>query len=288
VLRDRGPAPLWLGIAFAVLALGCTDQDETITLAPIVLGMSSTMGASYDDGELTIYEAKLPVRLPIARVDAATLNSLRETRPVPYGRMPWLHASDVELQVSWTLTNLDPDSHAVEILIDPWNEFARYWPGMAVTSLERQQFLPNLSGIDTMLALPGTSSGKASRRFGTFTFHDMRELAIDLATVMNIIENGPAPDPEDADQDPRVLLVNHAFAVENRSYDDPLIAAYIPGVIAGLIGFDLGLRTYAPANLAIEIVVELLDRDSGKVLDRHSDGERMPVPSRYITAGYGG
>jgi hypothetical protein len=194
----------------------------------------------------------------------------------------------VELQVSWTLTNLDPEPHAIEILIDPWNEFVRYWPGMAVTSVERQQFLPNLSGIDTMIELPGTSRGDASRRFGTFTFHDLRELAIDLATVMNILQNGPAPDPENPDQDPRVLLVNHTFHIQNRSFDDPLIAAYIPAVIAGLIGFDLGLRSYAPANVALEIVVELLDRKSGKVLDRHSGGDPIPVPAQSITAGYAG
>jgi hypothetical protein len=287
-LGDRGPARWLVALGLAALAIGCGEADETHTLKPIVLGMSSSLGPSYDDGDLVIYEAKLPVRLPILRPHTAALKSLQATNVPPYGRMPWLQKDEVALQVSWTLTNLDPDPHAVEILIDPWNEFVRYWPGIAVTDVAREQFLPNLSGIDVMLELPGTSSGSASRRFGTFTFQDMDELAIDLATVMSILDSGPAPDPDNPDQDPRVMLVNHAFAVENRSFHDPLIAPYIPDLIAGLIGFDLGLRSYAPANLAIEIVVELLDRGSGKVLSRDDEGETLPVPTAFITAGYGG
>jgi len=123
---------------------------------------------------------------------------------------------------------------------------------------------------------------------GTFTYQDMEEVVIDLATVMNIIENGPAGDPADPDSDPKVTLANHAFNIKNRSYDDPLVAPYIPGTIAGLTGFDIGLRTYAPANLAIEIVVEVVDKDSGKVVDRDSDREILRVPNDYITVGYGG
>jgi hypothetical protein len=116
----------------------------------------------------------------------------------------------------------------------------------------------------------------------------MDEVATDFATVMNILKFGPAADPANPDEDPKVTLANHAFAVENRSFDDPLVAPFVPQVIAGLVGFDIGLRTYEPANLAIELVVEVLDKDSGKVLARDDDAEPIPIPTQYITVGSGG
>lgn len=280
-----GPA---LAIGLALTAIGCGDSDETQTMNAVALGMTSDMAASYDDGELTMFEVKLPVQLRISRPTQEERQALHQDNVAPYGRSPWITTDDVEVQVSWTLTNLDPDAHAVEILVDPWNEFGRYWPGLALVDADREEFLPNLSGIDILMELPGTDSGGESRRRGTFTYQDMNELAIDLATVMNIIENGPTADPANPEEDPSVMYANHAFAVENRSFSDPLVQPYIPGVIAGLTGFDIGLRTYEPANLAIELVVEVLDKDSGKVVERDSDREILDPPDEYITVGFGG
>ncbi len=65
----------------------------------------------------------------------------------------------------------------------------------------------------------------------------------------------------DAADNPAVGLINHVFNVQNRSYNDVLVKQYIPPVIAGLTGFDLGLRTYEPANVAIEIVIEIVDTE---------------------------
>jgi hypothetical protein len=99
---------------------------------------------------------------------------------------------------------------------------------------------------------------------------------------------GPTADPANPEDNPQVTLANHAFAIENRSFEDPLIAPFIPKIIAGLVGFDIGLRTFEPANLAIEIVVELLDKDSEKVLLRDDTREPLPIPGNYVTVGYGG
>lgn len=277
-----------LGMVVGVATLGCTESEETHTMKPLVLGMTSNMGASYESEEMTMYEVKLPVQLRIAQPTNEERDALYQETVVPYEHAPWVTIDEVKVQVSWTLSNLDPDPHNVEILLDPWNEFGRYWPGLALVDADDEEFLPNLSGIDILMELPGTSSGDSSRRFGTFTYQDMDEVAIDLATVMNILQNGPQPDPANPDEDPTVTLANHAFAVENRSFNDPLVAPFVPQVIAGLVGFDIGLRTYEPANLAIELVVEVLDKDSGKVLARDDDSEPVPIPAAYITVGYGG
>lgn len=280
---------LAFAIALGLGSVACGNDDEKRTLKPVQLGMTSDMGAIYDDGEMQLYEVKLPVRFPIRAPDGSEVAGLQQG-VMPYGVEPFILNEDVKVQISWTLSNLDPDPHYVELLIDPWNEFGRYWPGLALVDAEDEESLPNLSGKDIPFDLPGVNEDRESRKHGVFTFQDMDELAIDFATVMNIIATAPPPDPMgDAEDNPAVALVNHTFAVENKSYNDPYIAAYIPAVIAGLTGIDLGLRTYEPANIAVEIVIEVVGKgeDSDKVIPREDDGDTalLPEPAQFITIG---
>src|SRR4029077_5917631 len=104
---------------------------------------------------------------------------------------------------------LEKDGQNVEILIDPWNEFGRYVPGVNVGE---EETVPNLSGIDLLIHVDGMQ-----RRTGTFTFDDMDEVAIDLATVENIlVQNPPEPAmpgvPAASDNGPNANgLVNPTF-----------------------------------------------------------------------------
>lgn len=274
---------LMLGV-LAALATGCGKKEEKQTLEPVQLGMTDQMAAIYDQNEVQIYEVKLPVRFPIKAPSAADLAQLSASPVAPYPRAPWFTKDDVKIQVTWTLTNLDPYPHNVELLVDPWNEFGRYWPGMVVTDAQRGEEMPNLSGIDVLMHVDGTDSGESSRKHGTMTYEDMNELAIDLGTAMNIIATAPPPDPTmDAADNPAVGLINHAFNVQNRSYNDVLVKQYIPPVIAGMTGFDLGLRTYEPANVAIEIVIEIVDTGEEKVVPRDKSDPILPEPTEYIT-----
>jgi hypothetical protein len=268
----------------AAALLGCGDDVEERTLEQtIVVGMTSNMAATYDDDEITFYEVKAPIdpTLPIERPTQAELETLRQYPTPPYGRRPWLFHDELELQLTWTLSNLDPDDRAVRILIDPWNEFGRYWPGFTVTDAQQGEQLPNLSGIDLYLIVPGTASGRESRVRGVFTWADMDELAIDLATVINVIETVQPAEGEE--YDPRASYVNHAFDVRNRSDDDPLIAPYIPAAIPALTGFDVGLRTFEPANVAIEVSIELRDHGSGRIVPEGGGDELIGIPRRWIT-----
>ena len=126
-----------------------------------------------------------------------------------------------------------------------------------------------------------------SRRHGTLTFQDVDEIAIDFATVINIIANPPPPE-DGSDVGPEVIYVNHAFAVENRSFQDPLIQDYIPSVIPALIGFDLGLRTREPANISVEVALELVDETGERVREDDSTAELLPEPEEYVTVGTAG
>ena len=85
------------------------------------------------------------------------------------------------------MSNLDAEAHNVELLLDPWTEFARYVPGVNVGE---ESTIPDLSGIDLLTRVEGLQ-----RKTGTFTFDDMDEVATDLATTQNILLSMPAMPP---------------------------------------------------------------------------------------------
>lgn len=257
----------WLALAVSGCALAC-DDDDTRRLDPISVAMTEDFAPIYSDNELTIYETKTSVMLPIIAPRQEQLERLSSDAADPFERLPWVDREDVRVQVTWTLSNLDADSHNVWVMVDPWNEFARYEPAVHVSDDEAVR---DFSGIDMLFALPGLDDAAPPRITGTFTFDDMDELAVDLATVFKILQDA-APTGED-DEDPRATLVNHAFNVRDRSHRSPLLEPYRPSVVPGLVGFDFGLRTSEPANVALEILVEL--RDEG---DRVAgSGERAPL-----------
>ena len=114
------------------------------------------------------------------------------------------------------ITNLDDASNTVELLVDPWNPYVKYKPGVEIVSDE--ETLPDFSGYDRYYVL-----GQKERLVGTLVPDDTRELANDLATVMNI----SVIDPTDPDGNG---LFNHTFNLQNRSTrpTDLLIEPYIP------------------------------------------------------------
>jgi hypothetical protein len=268
-------------IATGPLAIACSD-GETRRLAPVSVALAETVPPVYDDGELTIYEAKTRLMLPIIAPSDAQLSRLSAEPSDPFERLPWVTHDDVEVQVTWTLSNLDATDRSVWVMIDPYNEFGRYEPAITVTDDEAVR---DLSGIDMLFLLPGTDGAAAAdpRIVGTFTFDDMDELALDFATVFKIIEDAAPMDEEE--DDPRSTLVNYAFNVRNRSYNSPLIDDYRPALVPGLVGFDFGLRTSEPANVALEIVVEIRDRRGDRVAERGQTVRLLDPPEAVISAG---
>ncbi len=282
-----GPsAPMLVGLAAAaLLSVGCGDQKEEASLEPVQVGMTHDVAPIYDDGELVIYEVKKGVAFPILAPSDKKRGELESKDVQPYGRMPWVLVDDVGVQVSWTISNLDPDEHVVELLVDPWNEFGRYYPGLQLTDADNQEFMPNFSGIDKRYIVGGSGSGAASRVHGTYTYSDLSEMATDLATVMGIIANPPEVEGDAEEEDPRVTYANHAFDWQNRSYRDLLVKKWIPGTIAGLTGLDLGFRTYEPAKVAIEVAVELVDNTGERVRQEGDDSPLLPPTEEIITVG---
>jgi hypothetical protein len=269
------------------LSAACGDNEETSTMPSWQLAMTPDLAPIYDDGEMTLYEVKGGIQFPIVAPSPTQQEALWSTTVEPYGRTPWITSEDVQVQLTWTLSNLDDEARVVELLVDPWNEFGRYWPGLTLVDPDEGEYVPNFSGIDVYYELGAVSEGSASRRHGTYTFDDMQELATDFGTVLALIANPPVGGLG-ADEEGNALpgYVNHTF--QNHSQSDALVRPYVPRVIAGLTGVDIGLRTLEPATIAVEVVVELVDKAEDRVLDEDDDPEDiLPPTGNIITVGTG-
>jgi hypothetical protein len=275
-----------IATAAVLFAAGCSG-DTTRHIDPSQLAMNSTMAAAFDDGEVTLFESYVAVNLPVRRPNAAELSSLRGAVK-PFDRHPWVTTKDVRVQMTWTLANMDKDDHTVGVLIDPWNEFGRYVPGVTQVGDDEQ---PNLSGYDELYDLPGLDSDRSSRIVHTTSFDEMDELATDFATAINIFaEVMPPPmamPGEEQPEDPRVSLVNHAFNLQNRHGSDPYTDGYTPSVIPALVGFNLGLRTAEKANLVLEYSIEIVDSEGNRILEEGSKAATLEAADTVYTLGEG-
>ena len=267
--------------AFTGLAIaGCNATSDDEVTAPSVLGMTASLTPAYDDGEEKIYQVKTPVSLPYRKPTAAESAALGPQDPYPH--FPFLQKSDSLVNIRFTISNLDPMDHNVTLMLDPWNEFVRWVPGLVVGE---DDAIPDESGYSKVVLVPAMS-----RLEGTITSDDVDELATDLATVENLQAHPPTASSGDDDDDDDTGanldgLYNHVFDPQNRSNgDDPLIAGDIPTVIPGIVGFDLGLRTSETAQLAVEITVEIQDLNGNRALPHGSGDPPIGEPTTIITA----
>jgi hypothetical protein len=260
-------APLLL---LSVTPLACSTQDDKEVLPPVVLGMEGDTPATYDDGQQQIYQVTREVRLNFRRHEDS---ERPQGDAPPYRRPPFHVASQSRITVRYTLTNLEDKQHIVELLVDPWNEFVRYVPGV---QQDDEETIPNFSGIDKFFVLP-----PKARIEGIFTPDDMVEVAVDLTTAMRI-QSTP---PNDESAFAGAGLYNRAFNIQNRSSEpDPVLAPYMPlGPVAAIIGFDLGLRTYAQAKIAVELVIDVEDLEGNRLVEEGTDDRRLGPPGESLT-----
>jgi hypothetical protein len=257
------------GTAALVALAACSNDDATQVIPPVVLGMLETSAPTYDDGETQIYETYLPVPLPLRKPNDGEVPTGAAD---PYPHPPFDLASDTRITARFTISNLEDQPHTVELLLDPWNEFLRYSPGVVVGD---EATTPNFSGIDRFFIIP-----PKGRIEGILTPDDIVEMAVDLGTAMELDKRPPAADGGFAGP----ALYNRAFNVQNRSSQpDPLLAPYIPKVVAGIVGFDLGLRTYEKAKVAVEVVLDVEDLNGDRVSPAGDDTRRVGRPGKVLS-----
>jgi hypothetical protein len=259
------PALFGLGLLGAACSQGDAQTDS-----PVVLGLTASAPAYYSDQEITLYEAQKPVPLAIRKPTSAEVSALGKAAPYP--RAPFLEASDVSIEIHYTLSNLDDAEHTVELLLDPWNEFVHWAPG--VTVVNDDETVPNLSGYDNYFVVPARG-----RVEGTITPDDTYNMEVNLATVENVLGNPPANLSVDL-----TTMCNHVFNLQHRSNDgDPLVTPFIPAVIAGMTGFDLGIRTSGQANVAVEIIVDVVDNKGNRVVATGSGDATLGKPGKALS-----
>ncbi len=267
-------APQLLGGLVVAGLVACTGADSQVT-RPSIVGMTSTTPPIYSDSQTTIYEVLAPVTMPMRAPDAQETAKLGPAPSYLTGfgatTAPWIRVDDVQTTVRFTITNLDDQKHSVELLLNAWNPYVKYVPMIEIIS--QDVTLPDLSSYDRYYVLE-----PKSRYLGTLTPDDTREMAIDLATVMNM----QATDASDPNLN---ALFNHTFDLQNRSTGyDPLIAGYIPQPqdVPALIGFDLGLRSREQMNVAVEVTVDVQDVSDGKKVlpagAAPNDPNNQPMP----------
>ena len=258
-------------LAFAAVA--CAGEDEREVLPPVVLGMLETTAPSFDDGRRQVFQVSREVRLPYRRPSES--EKPRGERD-PYPSAPFHVVSDTRVAVRFTLSNLDDQTQDVELYIDPWNEFVRYVPG-ARTAREGEILL-NASGIQRPFKL-----SPMERIQGIVTPDDVAELATDL-TVAMALERRP-PDPKGPFAG--ATLYNRVFERLHRSgAPDPDLAAWMPPAdtaVAGVVGFDVGLRTFRPAKIAVELVIDIADVNGERVVMDGETGDKIDRPVKILS-----
>jgi hypothetical protein len=274
LLVGAGAAPV------VATAAGCSNGSSDQVTPPIALGMTDALAAYYSDQQISIYEVQKPVPLPVRAPSDQEVQALGPAPAgTPYPRAPYLKVDDERVEVHYTISNIDDQQHTVWLLIDPWNEFVRWNPGVQVVSDE--ETVPNY-GYD----LPFIVQGK-SRVQGTITPDDMHEIAIKLASVENLLASPQAKQAMSPDAGGGVVgmgldvtgVANNIFNPLNRSNGgDPVYTPWIPPVIAGVTGFDLGLRTFEPANVAVEITIDVQDLNGNRFVEAGSSNILGPPP----------
>jgi hypothetical protein len=85
------------------------------------------------------------------------------------------------------------------------------------------------------------------------------------------------------------MVANNIFNPQNRSNsNDPLYTPWIPSVIAGLTGFDLGLRYRCgngctPPNVAIEITMDVQDLHGNRFVPQDSTEPEIGMPDTVLS-----
>jgi hypothetical protein len=284
--RGGGAAPKWVVVAVAgavtvSLAAGCVSGSADQVTEPVDVGMTDKIMPYYSDGELTLYQVQIPVPLPVRKMTSADVKAVGPAPPnTPYPRGVFLRAEDESVEVRFTISNIDDAGHDVWLLIDPWNEFVRWRPG--VTIIDDETTLPNY-GYDMQFTVPGKQ-----RVEGTITADDIHEIAIKLAAVEKLLASPQAQSPTLAgDNFNANQIANNIFNPQNRSNSVPsdlLYTPWIPAVVAGITGFDLGLRTAEAANVAVEITIEVQDLRGDRFVPQDDKADpQIGVPQQVLS-----
>jgi hypothetical protein len=239
------------GLLWALLAAGCSEARVYIGdggryhvelqagAEPTFMGMGG--GAIY----IVEQRVELPVRAPTAMALADLTQAATRYPMLPFPRLPWVERGALPIEVDFVLENLEDSEREIAVIVNGWNEFHEYQPGVQVID---QAPTPDYSQWEWLYKLK-----PKQRVTRTVREEEFDEIAVDLATVVNGAPNS-----------------NQVVYFENQSSADVRSQPFIPPVIPGLMGFRLGLRTTTASGATLDASVRV--RDAG---DRLADSDQM-------------
>jgi hypothetical protein len=250
---------IWWLIGLCPLALACDDTRTYVGDGKLYQVALTTMTAPAIQGkEGALYIVETHAELPILAPSSAELADLRvgvkQYKMLPFPRLPWVERGDLELQVDFTLSNLDDKPHDADVIINGANEFHEYVPGVSVNE---DAILPLHSQWER-----GYTLAAKSRITGTVREEEFDEAAVDLATVVNGAPNS-----------------DEVVYFQNKSGSDPRSMKYIPPVIPGLTALRLGVRTTESMSVLLEATVRV--RDVGGKLAGSGDKQMKLMPMLF-------
>ncbi len=249
--------------AVALTAVGCVPEQRYVAAdggGPWAIAIDENTPPFFmsRDGTLYILEQRIeiPYRQPTQQERAA--ESHIGNMQIPWSHLPWLTRGDVEIQIDYTISNLDTANGAsVAVTVNGFNEFQEYNPGVEVVD---NKIVPDYSGWERTIHLdPG------ARYSGTVRQEQLDEVATDLATVVNGA--------------PNANLVLHP---NSQSALDPRVQAYIPDVIPELLGVRMGMRAQGdtPPKLLLEMTVRVTDV-RGVLVQGDAQPWTQPTPALF-------
>ncbi len=227
---------VWMACLFAI---GCTNEPEYAGdggLYQVALTASTPAAITAGDTSFFLVEKRVP--LQIRKPSQTALQDLRKGagsfKNLPFPRLPWVGRGDLPIEVDFTLSSLDNQEHNVAVVLNGFNEFDEYVPGVQVVD---EMLQADYSQWEREYKLEPKQ--RISR---TVREEELDEVAVDLATVVN---GDPNP--------------NETVYFENKSGSDPRSDPYMPKVIPGLVGFRIGLRTEQAGKILLEASVRVRD-----------------------------
>ncbi|MGZ3405561.1 MAG: hypothetical protein ACXVAN_03890 [Polyangia bacterium] len=170
-------------LTLALAAFGCNDPTYLAEKAPIETQAAMMGGGFAPATDLYV----LPVRQP-TQAERQALQKLQQQLMLP-DAVPWAQARDFDIEVQWSVHNLDTMKSTVIVSLDGGNEFGDYVPGAYIdpnANAENQVVPPDLLTSEPLVVEAGATIT------GVFREDDLQESALDLEAITRFPSGGDA------------------------------------------------------------------------------------------------
>jgi hypothetical protein len=170
-------------VALALAASGCNNPTYLPENAPIET-QPAQMGTGFTPAtDLFV----LPVRKPTQK-ERQALGKLQQQLMLP-DAVPWAQARDFDIEIEWSVKNLDAQTATVIVALDGGNEFGDYLPAAYIdpnANEEDQAPPPDLVTTEPLIIDAGATMS------GVFREDDLQESALDLEAITRYPSGGDA------------------------------------------------------------------------------------------------